>query len=51
VRAVGFILEAQSDLLRNPADTHSSMVFDPRIRGHTDQVFLRFRKPLQQHTP
>jgi len=24
----------------NPADTHLSMVFDPQIRGHTDQVFL-----------
>jgi predicted methyltransferase len=48
VQAAGFVLEAQSDLLRNPADTHMSMVFDPQIRGHTDQVFLRFRKPLQQ---
>jgi predicted methyltransferase len=46
-----FVLEAQSDLLRNPADTHMSMVFDPQIRGHTDQVFLRFRKPLQQRAP
>jgi predicted methyltransferase len=50
VQAAGFILEAQSDLLRNPADTHMSMVFDPQIRGHTDQVFLRFRKPLQQRS-
>jgi predicted methyltransferase len=45
VQAAGFVLEAQSDLLRNPADTHMSKVFDPVIRGHTDQVFLRFRKP------
>src|ERR1700730_3869444 len=45
VEAAGFVLESQSDLLRNPADTHMSMVFDPVIRGHTDQVFLRFRKP------
>ena len=51
VQAAGFVLEAQSDLLRNPADTHTSMVFDPQIRGHTDQVFLRFRKPLEQRTP
>jgi len=51
VQAVGFVLEAQSDLLRNPADPHLTVVFDPHIRGHTDQVFLRFRKPLQRHTP
>jgi predicted methyltransferase len=46
VQAAGFVLEAQSDLLRNPADTHTLKVFDPRIRSHTDQVFLLFRKPL-----
>lgn len=51
VQAAGFVLEAQSDLLRNPADTHTSIVFDPQIRGHTDQVFLRFRKPLEPRTP
>jgi len=50
VQAAGFVLEAQSDLLRNAADTHMSRVFDPQIRGHTDQVFLKFRKPLQQRT-
>jgi predicted methyltransferase len=49
VQAAGFVLEAQSDLLRNPADTHTLRVFDPQIRSHTDQVFLRFRKPLDQH--
>jgi hypothetical protein len=42
------VLEAQSGLLRNPADTHTLKVFDPQIRGHTDQVFLRFRKPFGQ---
>jgi predicted methyltransferase len=44
VQAAGFVLEAQSDLLRNPADNHMLMVFAPEVRGHTDQVFLRFRK-------
>jgi predicted methyltransferase len=41
----GFVLEAQSDLLRNPADDHSKLVFDPAIRGKTDRIVWRFRKP------
>lgn len=44
VEAAGFRLEAQSDVLRNPADTHKLRVFDPAIRGRTDQVVLKFRK-------
>jgi predicted methyltransferase len=45
VQAAGFRLEAQSDVLRNTADGHALRVFDPAIRGHTDQVVLKFRKP------
>jgi predicted methyltransferase len=45
MKAAGFVLEAESDVLRNPADTHTLLVFDPAIRGHTDQFVLRFRKP------
>lgn len=41
----GFVLEAESDVLRNPADPRDKMVFDPSIRGKTDQFMLRFRKP------
>jgi predicted methyltransferase len=41
----GFVLEAESDLLRNPADDHSKNVFDPSIRGKTDRVVYRFRRP------
>jgi len=41
----GFVLEAQSDLLRNAEDSHALPVFDPAIRGRTDQVLLKFRKP------
>jgi predicted methyltransferase len=41
----GFKLEAESDLLRNPADDHSKLVFDPAIRGQTDRFVLKFRKP------
>jgi predicted methyltransferase len=45
VEAAGFVFERESGVLRNPADDHRLSVFDPRIRGHTDQVFLVFRKP------
>jgi predicted methyltransferase len=41
----GFVLEAESDVLHNPADPRTAMVFDPSIRGKTDQFMLRFRKP------
>ena len=41
----GFVLEAESDLLRNPADDRSTNVFDPAIRGRTDRFVFRFRKP------
>ena len=41
----GFVFDGESDLLRNPQDDHSKMVFDPAIRGHTDRVAYRFRRP------
>src|SRR3954469_25055440 len=41
----GFVLEAESNLLRNPADDHPKNVVDPAIRGKTDRVVSRFRKP------
>jgi predicted methyltransferase len=41
----GFVLEAQSDMLRVPTDDHSKNVFDPSIRGRTDRFMYRFRKP------
>ena len=40
----GFVLEAESDLLKNPADDHSLNVFDEKIRGKTDRFFFKFRK-------
>jgi predicted methyltransferase len=45
VTAAGFILEAESAVLGNPDDTHRLRVFDPAIRGRTDQVVFKFRKP------
>ena len=45
ITAAGFILEGSSDILANPDDDHTKIVFDPAIRGKTDQFVLRFRKP------
>ncbi|MDB5429660.1 MAG: hypothetical protein JWP35_776 [Caulobacter sp.] len=45
VEAAGFVFEGESSILRNPADDHSLRVFDPAIRGHTDQFIYKFRKP------
>ena len=45
IEGAGFVLDAQSDLLRNPQDDHTLSVFDVRVRSHTDQVVFRFRKP------
>jgi predicted methyltransferase len=45
VEAAGFKLEGESPMLRNPADPHTALVFDAAIRGKTDQVVLKFRKP------
>ena len=47
VTAAGFVFEAESDALRNPADPRTANVFDPSIRGRTDQFMLRFRKPAR----
>lgn len=43
--AAGFKLESESQLLDNPADPRTASVFDPAIRGKTDQFVLVFRKP------
>ena len=43
--AAGFRLEAESGVLHDPKDPHTAVIFDPSIRGRTDQAALRFRKP------
>lgn len=48
VTSVGFVLDAETPVLRNPADAHTAKVFDPSIRGRTDQFVLRFRKPVKE---
>jgi predicted methyltransferase len=47
VTSAGFKLAAEGNFLRNPADDHSKPIFDPSIRGHTDQYALKFVKPAQ----
>ena len=45
VIAAGFKFEGESKVLSNPADDRSKNVFDPAIRGKTDQFIFRFMKP------
>src|SRR5476651_1760028 len=46
VEAAGFALEAESSMLANKADPHSTKVFDPSIKGETDRCAFRFKKPV-----
>lgn len=45
VTAAGFVFEGESKVLRDPADGRKVNVFDPSIRGKTDQFVYKFRKP------
>jgi predicted methyltransferase len=45
VLAAGFVFVGGSDLLRQADDPHTVKVFDPSVRGKTDQFILKFRKP------
>lgn len=45
LEAAGFEFVAESDAVRNPADPKTANVFDPSIRGKTDQFVFKFRKP------
>jgi len=47
VEAAGFKFDSESSILANPADPRTAKVFDPTIRGKTDQFILKFRKPQQ----
>lgn len=44
VTATGFVLEAESDVLHNPADPHDASPRD--FDGVSDKFALRFRKPM-----
>jgi predicted methyltransferase len=45
VLLAGFVLDGESKLLTNPNDPLTASVFDPSIRGKTDQFVLKFKKP------
>jgi predicted methyltransferase len=45
IEAVGFRFDGESPALRKPADDHKLSVMNPAIRGKTDQIIYRFRKP------
>ncbi|WP_176501019.1 class I SAM-dependent methyltransferase [Sphingomonas sp. HMP9] len=45
VQAAGFKFVGESTVLRNPSDDHTKPVFDPAIRGKTDQFVYKFKKP------
>ena len=44
-KRAGFVLAGSSDILRNSADDHSLLVFDPKVRGKTDRFLFKFKKP------
>jgi predicted methyltransferase len=46
IESAGFVFDGKSDALANPADPHTANVFDPSIRGKTDQFTYRFKKPV-----
>jgi predicted methyltransferase len=41
----GFVFDRASEVLAQPADDHTKLVFDESMRGKTDQFVYRFRKP------
>jgi predicted methyltransferase len=40
-----FVVEAESELLANPADDRTQMVFGKDMRGNTDRFLFKLRKP------
>jgi predicted methyltransferase len=48
VTSVGFKLVAEGDFLRRPSDDHTLPIFDPKVRGKTDQYALKFVKPIRR---
>lgn len=46
VLAAGFVLEAEGQFLRNPADNRTGQIMERGLNRATDQFVLRFRKPV-----
>lgn len=47
LKAAGFELVGESNLLRNKTDPHTDKVFEGAIQGHTDRFLLKFKKPAK----
>lgn len=45
IEGAGFAFEGELPILANKDDPHTASVFDPAIRGKTDQFVFKFRKP------
>lgn len=45
IMSAGFKFVGESNVLHNADDPHTKAVFDPSIRGRTDQFIYEFRKP------
>jgi predicted methyltransferase len=44
-KAAGLVFVDKNDVLANPSDDRTKMVFDASVRRHTDQFLFRFKKP------
>ena len=44
IESAGFVFDGESNVLRNPDDERTVLVFDDRIRGKTDRFVYRFTK-------
>ena len=45
IEAAGFMFDGSSDALKNPADDHTKVSYEPPMAGHNDQFVFRFKKP------
>jgi predicted methyltransferase len=47
VEAAGFKFVGESKVLRTDKDDYGKTVFDPALRGHTDQFIYKFQRPAK----
>lgn len=47
VEAAGFKFVGESKVLRTDKDDYTKSVFDPALRGHTDQFIYKFQRPAK----
>jgi predicted methyltransferase len=45
LESAGFKFVSESKVLANSTDDHTKVVFDPALRGHTDQFIYKFQRP------